>query len=164
MSTLLGANSRKWLCPILHTDLRKQGGHINFWKKCLSNLVRDNSPSVLKIPLARKWPINAKRVSPHNYLILPAVGRRQRLNSDLVEILVWFNMSILVYCCESSALKITWPFKPRNISSIFRDVCTIALRLCFLIAPVSQSSVRPLEILHVEIKHLKNTIPCKAER
>lgn len=39
---------------MLHTELRKQGGHINFWKKDLSKLVSDNSPSVLKIPLAKE--------------------------------------------------------------------------------------------------------------
>lgn len=64
-------------------------------------------------------------------------------------------MSTLVYSCDSSGLKTTRHFKPRNISSTFRDVYTIALILHFLIAPVSQSSVPPLEIPRVEIKHLK---------
>lgn len=76
---------------MLHTELKKQEGHINFWKKYLSRPVRPNSPPVLKIPLAtncQKWTTHTKGTLPHNYLILSAVNNSQRLDSVAAEILV----------------------------------------------------------------------------
>lgn len=153
---------------MLHTELKKQEGHINFWKKCLSRPVRPNSPPVLKIPLAtncQKWTTHTKGTLPHNYLILSAVNNSQRLDSVAAEILVWFKMSILIYSYDSSSCKITWHFKPRNIYNNFRDVCTIALILLFLIALVSQavecSTSRDTVYGNTAFK---NTTPWKAER
>lgn len=121
----------------------------------------------LKNSFSNKLPEMPEREYHHviTLLFFFAAGNSQRLNSGLAEILIWFKMSILIYSYDSSDLKITWHFKPRNISNNFRDVCTIALILCFLIALVSQavkcSTSRGIPYGNTEFK---NTIPWKAKR